>query len=260
MSDELPLDEHQAAVARVVESASGHGKHCARSAVSHLRRAWALRPIDPEMALFRALTAEEEAATAVFHSVKRLRYKGADLVRHRDHPTKAALFPFFRAVSDAFTRDGLSQIQTQLLLDESAPTPRIHIQVVVPGPTGEPIGLRPVPPLHFQLSVEDKRDDFREQFERICSIHGVASVRDYIRTRANRRNRLLYATAGGVPKLAESVEPKLLWQRDITFIHLTAFYLIDQTTEYQDFVQQCLSAFLLMMDKLPRQTTDGSVP
>ena len=256
VSEELPLDDHHARVACFVERANGHGKHCARSAVCHLSRAWALRIIDPEMSAFHALTAEEEGATAVFHSLKRQRYEGAELLRHRDHVTKAALFPFFQVVSDAMAQGGLNQCQAQLVFDESGPTPRIHTQVVLPGPTGKLLSLRPDPPLHFEISVDDKRDDFREGFDRACSIHGVTSIIKYVRARANRRNRLLYATTGGVPKLADDIDSIVLRQRDIAFTHLTAFYMIDQTAEYQDFVQQCLSAFLKMLNMLPKASVE----
>jgi hypothetical protein len=40
------------------ENAKGHSKHCARSAIRHLECAWVLKDIDPEMAVFRAITAE----------------------------------------------------------------------------------------------------------------------------------------------------------------------------------------------------------
>lgn len=44
---------------------AGRVRHCSRSAFVHLRKAWRLHGVDDEMSAFRAITAEEEAATAL---------------------------------------------------------------------------------------------------------------------------------------------------------------------------------------------------
>jgi len=57
-----------------VAKLGGRIPHCLNSAYHHLRRSWTLQPIDSEMSLFRAITADEEAATvltlALKHSVR----------------------------------------------------------------------------------------------------------------------------------------------------------------------------------------------
>ncbi|MCB1605317.1 MAG: hypothetical protein KDI59_11755, partial [Xanthomonadales bacterium] len=60
-----------------VEDCKGSVKHCARNAINHLEKAWVIRDIDIEMAVFRGITAEEEAASAVFHCLKNHRYSNA---------------------------------------------------------------------------------------------------------------------------------------------------------------------------------------
>ena len=55
---------------KVVEhilQSSAPGKHAARSALRHLERAWKLVDEMPELAMFSAITAEEESAAALFH-------------------------------------------------------------------------------------------------------------------------------------------------------------------------------------------------
>ena len=47
------------------------GKNCARNAFRHIASAFDLAERAPEMAAFQAITAEEEAATAVFHAIRR---------------------------------------------------------------------------------------------------------------------------------------------------------------------------------------------
>jgi hypothetical protein len=76
------------------------GKHCARNAIRHIECAWALAELDPEMAAFRAITAEEESATAVFHAIRRRKYIGSEKLNPHDHVQKNALFPFFSAIAE----------------------------------------------------------------------------------------------------------------------------------------------------------------
>ena len=64
-------------IEELVEEYPSPGKHAARSAFRHIKKAWEIKDIDKEMAAFRAITAEEESATAVFHSVMRRKYKNA---------------------------------------------------------------------------------------------------------------------------------------------------------------------------------------
>jgi hypothetical protein len=83
LDDELPFTEAQATIEKCIEMLAGRPRHCGRSAFRHLRKAWMLYPIDREMALFRAITAEEEAATALILAMKQRRYPGAELLDYR---------------------------------------------------------------------------------------------------------------------------------------------------------------------------------
>jgi len=251
------MNDVQCAVARVVERTVGHGKHCARSAVAHICRAWRIQVVDPEMAAFRALTAEEEAATAIFHALKRLRYHGADRLGLRDHTHKAAVRPFFEAISESFAKGGLNTYRPALIIDETGREPKLMTQLQIPGPGGRPLFAYPQPPLHFSVNVNDRCHDFTEELDRACSVHNVNSMIEYIRTRGNRRNRLLYATAGGVPKISCTPELFLLTERDITFQLLSVFLLIDLNPERQGFVEQAVTAFLKMLGRLPTDLSES---
>src|SRR5437762_14165480 len=78
------------------------GRPAAKSAVRHIDKAYALADLDPDMAAFRAITAEEEAGTALFHSLKRHRYPGSAVLKPRDHLHKNAVAPFCTAVARLF--------------------------------------------------------------------------------------------------------------------------------------------------------------
>jgi hypothetical protein len=81
-------------------------RQVASSAVDHLRRAWRIREVDPEMAVFRCITAEEEAVAAIFLSLKRRGYAGAKHLHWHNHRHKAVVLPFRQAAAEPFRVDG----------------------------------------------------------------------------------------------------------------------------------------------------------
>lgn len=50
----------------IIKQDTGHAQKCILSAVEHLRKAYIIKDIDPEMAHFRMITAEEEASRGIF--------------------------------------------------------------------------------------------------------------------------------------------------------------------------------------------------
>ena len=90
-----PFEEN---VVEHILRSSGASKHAARSALRHLERAWELIGNMPELAIFLGITAEEESATAVFHCLKRRKYKGAERINIYDHRHKTALHPLLLAI------------------------------------------------------------------------------------------------------------------------------------------------------------------
>src|SRR3972149_10464663 len=71
-------------------------RHCYRSALRHLEKAEGLSEIDPAMAIFRGITAEEEAASGLMHCLRELDYVGGNRLNPRNHIHKHALIPFIR--------------------------------------------------------------------------------------------------------------------------------------------------------------------
>lgn len=57
-----------------INDCRGAIKHCGKNAIYHLEKAWFLREVDLEMATFRGITAEEEAASALFFCLKNNNY------------------------------------------------------------------------------------------------------------------------------------------------------------------------------------------
>lgn len=243
----MPTELEQAIEEYVLDTPAP-GTHCARSAFRHLRKAWILIDVDPEMAAFRAITAEEESAAALFHALRRWDYQGADSLRPRSHFQKAALIPFYEAVSEVLEVNHQAGIMTRLVIDkrERRLGTSVDFSRVAPGVPE----MAPIPPLHFTIKSDDRLHDFQEQLEEAVRRRGVSSVEKYIAERANKRNQLLYATSTGVPSVT-ALNNFLPAQRQHVVINLVLYLLIDPYPKHQLFVEQGLRAFLKMLGKLP---------
>jgi hypothetical protein len=109
----------------------------------------------------------------------------------------------------------------------------------------------PVPPLHFDARIDNEHIDFSEEVKELASHRNAKSIIDYVRRRANRRNQVLYASDKGVPNI-DGLEEFLAEQKKITYTILTVFLMVDPYSAKQNFVEQCLNAFLKMLKLLPK--------
>ncbi len=204
------------------------------------------------MALFRAITAEEEAATAIFLTLKKYHYPHAQLLKHRDHAHKAALYPFLSAVSQVL--EAFEFVSPQLTINPNATPPKIMVRLdankLHHAPPGTPqYFVEPVPPLNWALTREDGEVwDFAGELVKVAEKGGFSKIIDLVKEEANTRNRLLYATDNGIPTV-EIGEGLLAKRRVRVFVMLTLYLLIDQTPQPQTFVVQCLQAFLKIHTK-----------
>lgn len=242
----------QKKVSELILDTPAPGKHCARNAIAHIERAWKIKDVDPEMAAFRAITGEEEAATAIMHSLRRRKYKGAEKLKYRDHTYKAAVFPFFQAISGLFARH-LEQFKPTLEIDAKAEKPILKTRINVPGPTGELMHAYPDLPLHFEVTINGKVHDFSHELDELATAKNVKKITDYIKRQANARNVILYASNKGIPKIEHPPIEEIIERKDaIVFGHLVIYLMIDPHKEHQLFVQQALTAFLKMLNAIPK--------
>lgn len=232
---------------------SGAGKHAARSALRHLERAWELFESMPELALFLGITAEEESATAVFHCLKRRKYKGAELINTHDHRHKAALHPLLLAIGKAM-HEFKEHNGPKLEFDsELSPSEKesLRLRITVFNPTGDAIWAYPYPPLHFSIMLNDVQHDFQPELSQLASEKEAKTAYEYIKKLANRRNQALYATEKGIPHADKNTEKFLIYRKSVVFSHLIAYLLIEPYAEQQLFVQQALNVFLSLLKILP---------
>ena len=190
------------------------------------------------MAGFRGITGEEESVSAIFHALKRRRYDGADKLKPRNHVHKAALYPFLIAVSQALQLIADSELEPKLELKEEDGRRRFRTRVTVKKPSGDPLWAYPDPPLHYTLMLNHKLHDFSEELARLANERNTKDMITAIRRAANLRNQILYASQEGIPSLAEPLEKYLLKRRDVIFLNLIIYLMIDPYKEKQLFVQQ----------------------
>jgi hypothetical protein len=246
----MELTELERAVVDLVEHTPAPGKHCIRNAYRHLDKAWQLDGVDLEMAAFRAITAEEEAATGLFHSLQRRGYLGARKLKPRNHIHKNALIPFCTAVSGVLAATQGMGLKSGLQLDKSENPWRFKVWLDVTPFAGTPLHAYPEPPLTFTISIDGKPHDFSEQLQEVAQGRNLQAIEQYLTERANARNRILYAAPQGAPEVT-SLKNFLPKQRQNVFILSVLYLMIDPYSEKQLFVQQALQAFLKMLKLLP---------
>lgn len=222
------------------------------NAVRHMNAAWRIHELDPNMAMFHGITAEEEAATAVLQSLKRRGYPGAEKIDPRNHLHKNAVIPFF----DGMTRVIASIRNTpevRFVLDKKYRPARLILEILLPvGKNG--VWVRSQPPLDIAQSrsvdggVTHFVEDFSRGFSKAIKDSKAKTVGDYLRARANQRNRLLYATQNGYPDFKGDVPTHLrnYYQKHV-FALLRMFLLIDPYPQHQDFIVQSLKGFVTII-------------
>lgn len=233
------------AVVDCLGAITGRARHCAKSALRHLERADLIVKLDPEMAIFHALTAEEEAATAVFFAVKHHRYPNANKLKHRDHTHKNALYPFLIAINNYLAGIDPPMLPWKIFTKTEGDRKFLATKIQTPDDRwGEP-----QPPLGFEIKrlANGTRERFASQLQELAEGAGAADVRKYLGDCANVRNRLLYASDQGVPIARGDVPQTLLTARARVFVLLRALCLIFPHKERALFVQQVLDAFLLAL-------------
>lgn len=231
-------------------TAKGYGRNCARNAVSHLEAAWKIKNIDPEMAVFRAITAEEEAATAIFIALKEKGYENANKIKFKSHPYKQAVAPFVTAISkfiaDIAKCPGFQFGENYRLLVEGEGKDR---KLILSFYLAKGLAT-PIPPLGFEIALNGKPYYFEKELLDITSGQSRSDIIKHVQDIANLRNSLLYARPEGIPKITGKIDGHLEKRRRTVMMFLRIFSLIYPYKDKALFVEQALKAFLLMMGEL----------
>lgn len=251
---EPPFSDFHKGVEDCINKSNGRVRNCGRSAFMHLRRAWGLFDVDKEMSALRAITAEEEAASALILALQQRRYPGADRISFRDHLHKTALTPFFEAVRKVLSVTDFAQPTIKLRPNETPPRVEVFFDMRKVGANlSEPLYAQPDEPLNFSVHNQEKGKapivhGFEEELREFVSGRGLNDTLAFLRREANLRNQLLYASDEGVPSIDFS-EGFLRERLRRVVVLLVLAVAVRQTASHQLFVVQCLRAFLRILRK-----------
>lgn len=225
-------------------------RSCFQNAFNHLELAEKIKGIDPLMAAFRTLTAEEEAASGLMYCLKECGYKNAGILKPKDHAWKNAVIPFLNMLSMFFAEFlGGKGIEAGLHIHDQDGTTRLALMVTV-SVDGDEKWAYPIPPLNFGVTSDAKRIAYRRQLNAFLEAKGAKDIITYVKEQANVRNRLLYAGSDGYPNAAQVPDNFYQQRLDRVTTLLRAYLLISPYREIQSFAQDCLDAFLAMLGPL----------
>ena len=220
------------------------------AAFIHLSLAHRLKEIDPSMAIFRAITAEEEAATGLLRALHARGYADPGELRPKNHLQKAAVYPYLCAIAKhtSYLRmNGIKEVRLGIPTDEDKP--RLQLGLLLDGEnTG--IVARPDPPLNLRIREEGQVIDYQKYFQELLSPTGFEDIRKYLDVKRNQRNLLLYASPQGLMNPGPVTDSTLLDYKHRIMTILKAALLIWPYKEVQPFVQEAVRSFLDIAGRL----------
>lgn len=232
---------------------NGRVKTAGINALTHIFKAKKLVEIDPQMACFRAICAEEEAATCLLASLRDQGYPLADQFHMWSHENKAGVAIFIKSVVnwfyETFAFESLPLDEPRMVMTDEPGRPAIELIFPLKGTDK---CLQPRPPLNIiaqgPVSLKDLiGSHLRKEVKRKLA----AEVKAVIKSRANERNLLLYATEEGAPGCFADVDRYLLNQAAIVNALITAVGLIDPWRKpaypFSGLVEAALEEYLSIM-------------
>lgn len=220
----------------------------AENAINGFARAKALLSADREIASFRAITAAEEAASALIRSLQLREYPGAHLIDLRKHPHKAAVPFFLNAVRHEIAGDKHIELTVTL----SADPPKLTIALPISQFVDLPDDLAN---MHIELidplGIVGTRPGVAENEFFDAAVQRAAGSRKVdklIASEANARNRILYAHDGGLPLSRATMQSIEQRERDAALCLLLAIAVM-QVNHHQAMVLQCLAGFLKVIGR-----------
>jgi len=203
------------------------------------------------MSAFRAITAEEEAATALIQALKRQNYPGSKRLRPWSHIDKNAFWPLVVAVNNAMSKSGIAAPNVGL---SRTGKPKVSLRInltALAGGSGEAVWAQPDHPLNFAIRTGDAAERvihfFEAELAQLAGTSGEGSILDYIKKQANTRNLLLYAADDGIPEVSFDDDMLRERARRVCVLVILAIIVV-QTPTHQLFVTQCLEALLRAME------------
>lgn len=232
-------------------------RRCFDAAFIHLAFAHRIKDVDPAMAVFRAITAEEEAATALLRALLARGYAEKSEILPKDHFQKAAVYPYLLAITKhtSYLRmNGIKEVKLGIPNNEE--TPRLQLALVLDG-DNDGIVARPDPPLNLRIREAGEVVNYRKYFLELISPSGFEDIRNYLNTKKNQRNLLLYASPSGLLNPGAIDDSTLLDYKRRIMVILKAALLIWPYQEPQPFVQEAVRSFIELAGRLRKAADEA---
>ncbi|OHD96892.1 MAG: hypothetical protein A3E21_04980 [Sulfurimonas sp. RIFCSPHIGHO2_12_FULL_36_9] len=233
----------------IVEKDTGHSKECILSAVNHLKMAYKIKDIDPEIALFRCITAEEEVARAIFLKLREQGYKNTNKnkIKDKDHKYKQALDLFLGTIQNHFVsyqeHNSNFPKEIQLILNENKKLLEVGLLI-------ENVFMKSIPPLNFSFKVNNEPYYFKKELQELVELNSKQILKQ-IEEKANFRNKIIYAETKGILKFNEPIDAELDRYYKIVFRLIRIYCLIyPYKNEKSDFLQNAIDAYVFMMNEM----------
>lgn len=232
----------------LLKRTSGAGKHAARNALRHLEKAKRIASIDPDMAVFRLVTAQEEAATAVFRALqlRKQNYRGADSLKPKNHRHKIALAPFLDTIAEPLRETLKAKGLSVATIWTGADAPPYVVTAITNKTTGT-VDLLPDPLNMTVVDYDGTLVNFGDAVRSAVNETTARAVEDAIVELANFRNKLLYAHSKGMREVQPPIEDAMILAERRVYAQLALFLMIALVPRPQSLVQQALDGFLSIM-------------
>lgn len=238
---------------RMAPRLPGNIRHRLLNCLENFDRARVLLAIDREMASFRAITGQEEAATALMLAVQLRRYAGSKKFNPWSHQHKAAVMVCVAAVRNEIVLL-LKNFQLTFNFDKRRVDMKIPLSNFnVEG--GEEFWLQPSEPLDLLHTKEGRTGAqlFAGALANLASHSQFTDIKKLVAAQANSRNGLLYASDAALPKskvTAEGIEQRQ-WS---SVAMLVLAIMVLQSRKHMALVRDTLPAFLGVISHLPSET------
>ncbi len=237
---------------KAIKNLPGPIRYRAENALDGFTRAKELLPLDREIASFRAITAAEEAASALIRSLQLRNYPNADNIDLWRHPHKAAVYFFLNAVRHEIAQHREITLTVTLSADPPKITVALPIrQFVQLPPDMQSYQLELAEPLCIIGSRPGIADD--DYFDAaVRKVAGSRKVDKLIAAEANGRNRILYAHDAGLPVSLATLEGIERREGGAKLCIMLAIAVM-QVEHHQGMALQCLRGFLKVIGRADAQ-------
>lgn len=209
------------------------------------------------MSSFRAITGEEEAAAAVFKALQLRGYPQSQLLSVKDHTHKAAALACALAIRSSIAM-GVKNIKVEfdfkaVRIDVKIPLRDLNIRM----PGGADLALQPVEPLDLLRAREDDTSDnvYADDLKRLAEGAKFSEIKHMVKSQANARNTLLYASNRALPR-SHATKDTLLSRKENALMLISVAVIALQTTRHQAMLRQGIEALLAVVERLPKMAIE----